>query len=85
MPHFQFPSDTEILGSVCFLEITATPPFLLAFQALSQEYFGPPCYLAFILPWTESSFGVFCQMQWKNPNELSGQPDTSLTCHKTFC
>lgn len=74
MLHFQFPSDTEILGSVCFLETMATSPFLLAFQELSK-YFRPPCYLAFILAWTESSFRFFCKMQWKNPNQLSGQPN----------
>jgi len=32
----------------------------------------------FILSWPKSSFRIFHQGLWKNPNELFGQPDTYL-------
>ena len=32
----------------------------------------------FILSWPKSSFRIFHQCLWKNPNELFGQPDTYL-------
>lgn len=62
MLHFQFPSDTEILGSVCFLETMATSPFLLAFQELSQSVSG--LHVILHLYWlgqkVHSGFSVRC-------------------------
>ena len=37
------------------------------------------CASAIVLGWLKSSFGFFCKMLWKNPDELFGQPNILIT------
>ena len=55
-------------------------------QIITLEIPGDGYHFQQVLDWSKSSFGVFCTMLWKNPNELFGQPDTikQLALQATF-
>ena len=49
---------------------------LLPTQTLLQLSLNYSSHIVFTLDWPKSSFTFFCNILWKNPNELFGQPNT---------
>ena len=39
----------------------------------------------YLLGWPKSSFRFFCNISWKNPNELFGQSNASLWRREGIC